>query len=73
MAFAMAGTGVISLVYWFEIYYEAGFTAYWWSSMTEPALIVIASSGRKLELASPERAVQQSVLPKATIEIRSHS
>ena len=45
MANAMAGTGVISLVYWFEIYYEAGFTAYWWSSMTEPALIVIALSG----------------------------
>ena len=45
MAFAMAGTGVISLVYWFEIYYEAGFTAYWWSSLTEPALIVIALSG----------------------------
>jgi SSS family solute:Na+ symporter len=45
MALAMAGTGVISLVYWFEIYYEAGFTAYWWSSLTEPALIVIALSG----------------------------
>jgi SSS family solute:Na+ symporter len=45
MAFAMAGTGVISLVYWFEIYYEAGFSAYWWSSMSEPALIVIALSG----------------------------
>ena len=45
MAFAMAGTGVISLVYWFEIYYETGFTAYWWSSLTEPALIVVALSG----------------------------
>jgi len=45
LAFAMAGTGVISLVYWFEIYYEAGYTAYWWSSLTEPALIVIALSG----------------------------
>ena len=45
MAFAAAGTGVISLVYWFEIYYEAGFTAFWWSSLTEPALIVIALSG----------------------------
>jgi len=45
MAYAMAGTGVISLVYWFEIYYEAGFSAYWWSSLTEPALIVIALSG----------------------------
>jgi SSS family solute:Na+ symporter len=45
MAFAAAGTGVISLVYWFEIYHEAGYTAYWWSSLTEPALIVIALSG----------------------------
>ena len=45
MALAMAGTGVISLVYWFEIYYETGYTAYWWSSLTEPALIVIALSG----------------------------
>jgi len=45
MAFATAGTGVISLVYWFEIYYEAGFSAYWWSSLTEPALIAIALSG----------------------------
>ncbi|MEZ4654822.1 MAG: sodium:solute symporter [Candidatus Eisenbacteria bacterium] len=45
LAFATAGTGVISLVYWFEIYHEAGFPAYWWSSLTEPALIVIALSG----------------------------
>ena len=45
MALAMAGTGVTTLVYWFEIYYEAGFPAYWWSSLTEPALIVIALSG----------------------------
>ena len=41
----MAGLGVISLVYWFEMYYEAGFTAYWWGAMTEPALIVLALSG----------------------------
>src|SRR5262245_24821143 len=45
MALAMAGTGVTTLVYWFQIYYEAGFPAYWWSSLTEPALIVIALSG----------------------------
>jgi SSS family solute:Na+ symporter len=42
---AMAGTGVISVVYWFELHYEVGFTGVWWSSMTEPALIVIALSG----------------------------
>ncbi len=44
MANAMAGLGVISLVYWFEIYYEAGYTAYWWGAMTEPALIILALS-----------------------------
>ncbi len=45
MANAMAGTGVISLVYWFQLHYEVGFTGVWWSSLTEPALIVIALSG----------------------------
>ena len=45
MANAMAGLGVITLVYWFEIYYEAGFTASWWGAMTEPVLIVLALSG----------------------------
>ncbi len=45
MANAMAGTGVISLVYWFELHHEVGFTGVWWSSLTEPALIVIALSG----------------------------
>jgi len=45
MANAMAGLGVISLVYWFEVYYEAGYTAYWWGAMTEPAMIVMALSG----------------------------
>jgi SSS family solute:Na+ symporter len=45
MANAMAGLGVISLVYWFEIYYEAGYTAYWWGAMTEPALVILALSG----------------------------
>src|SRR5436190_20774351 len=45
LALAMAGTGVTTLVYWFQIYYETGFPAYWWSSLTEPALIVIALSG----------------------------
>jgi len=45
MANAMAGLGVISLVYWFEIYYEAGYTAYWRGAMTEPALVILALSG----------------------------
>lgn len=45
MANAMAGTGVISLVYWFQLHWETGFTGVWWSSLTEPALIVIALSG----------------------------
>ncbi|MHC4218659.1 MAG: sodium:solute symporter family protein [Planctomycetota bacterium] len=42
---AMAGTGLISLIYWFELHYEVGFSGVWWSSMTEPALIIIALSG----------------------------
>ncbi len=45
MASAMAGMGVITLVGWFEMYYEAGFTGFWWGSLTDPALIVIALSG----------------------------
>jgi len=45
MAQAAAGLGVISLVYWFEMYYENGFTGYWWGSLTEPALIIIALTG----------------------------
>ncbi len=45
MANAMAGVGVITLVNMFEMYYEGGFSAFWWSTLTEPALIVIALSG----------------------------
>ncbi len=44
-ASAMAGTGVITLVYWYELHFEIGFTGVWWNSLTEPALIVIALSG----------------------------
>ena len=45
MAQAMAGLGVISLVFWFEMYYENGFTGYWWGTMVEPAQIALALSG----------------------------
>ena len=45
MANAMAGLGVISLVFWFEMYYENGYTGYWWGTMVEPAQIAIALSG----------------------------
>ena len=37
--------GVISLVWFFEISYEVGFSSLWWRLMEEPALIVIALSG----------------------------
>ncbi len=45
LANAMAATDVITLVYWFELHYETGFSGVWWNLMTEPALVVIALSG----------------------------
>ncbi|MCZ6837455.1 MAG: sodium:solute symporter [Planctomycetota bacterium] len=45
MANAMAGVGVITLVNYFEMRFETGFTGFWWDSLSEPALIVIALSG----------------------------
>jgi SSS family solute:Na+ symporter len=41
----MAGLGLITIVAAFEMYYDAGFTAAWWSLMTSPASLVIALSG----------------------------
>ena len=37
--------GVISMVWYFEISYEVGFSSLWWRLMEEPALIVMALSG----------------------------
>ena len=45
MANAMAGLGLITLVMWFEMYYENGFTGYWWGAITtEPVQIILALS-----------------------------
>lgn len=41
----IALVGVISLVWFFELNYEAGFTAVWWTLLEGPALIVMALTG----------------------------
>ena len=41
----MAGVGAISMVASFEMYYNAGFTASWWSQFSAPMLILISLSG----------------------------
>lgn len=41
----MARLGVLTLVWYFEINYERGFTSIWWTLMEEPVLIVMALSG----------------------------
>jgi len=41
----MAGLGLITIVAAFEMFYNAGFTAAWWSLMTSPASLIIALSG----------------------------
>jgi SSS family solute:Na+ symporter len=45
VAHAMAGLGVITLVWYFEQNHQVGYTSLWWGAMTEPALIVLALSG----------------------------
>jgi SSS family solute:Na+ symporter len=41
----IAGLGAISVVAWFEMYYEAGFTATWWELMMAPIGLIMALSG----------------------------
>lgn len=41
----MAKLGVVTLVWYFELNYDAGFTSIWWTLMEEPVLIVMALSG----------------------------
>jgi SSS family solute:Na+ symporter len=45
VADGMAMTGVITLVWFFELNYEVGYTSMWWGMMEGPALIVMALSG----------------------------
>lgn len=46
IAIGMAGMGAVSVVAFFEMYYEAGFTAVWWRDlMWMPVMLLIALSG----------------------------
>lgn len=37
--------GVISVIAWFQIYYNAGFSATWWNMMTWPIILFLSISG----------------------------
>jgi len=41
----MAGLGAISVVASFEMYYNAGFTALWWSLLMTPVVLLVSLSG----------------------------
>ena len=45
VSYGMAQLGVISLVWFWQQYYDVGFTSIWWGFMEGPALIIIALSG----------------------------
>ncbi len=45
VAFNMAQLGVITLVWYFQLNYEVGFSSIWWGLMEGPAAIVIALTG----------------------------
>ncbi len=45
VSYGMAQLGVISLVWFWQQYYDVGFTSIWWGFLENPALIVIALSG----------------------------
>lgn len=45
VAFNMAQVGIITLVWFFQQYYDAGFTSIWWGLVENPLMIVIALTG----------------------------
>jgi len=45
VAYGMAQVGVISLVWFWQQYYDVGFTSIWWGFLEGPALILMALSG----------------------------
>ncbi len=45
IAGGMSGLGAISIVAMFEMYYAAGFTAFWWHMLVFPVALIIALSG----------------------------
>lgn len=45
IAGGVAGNGAISIIAYFQIYYQAGFTPVWWDSLALPIGLVIAMTG----------------------------
>lgn len=45
VAQGMAGLGAISMVAYYEQYYQAGFAVQWWGFMTTPVMLIISLSG----------------------------
>jgi SSS family solute:Na+ symporter len=45
VSYNMAQVGVITLVWYFQLGYDVGFTQYWWGYLEGPALIVLAATG----------------------------
>jgi len=45
IAGGVAGNGAISIIAYFQIYYQAGFTPVWWDTLTLPIGLVIAMTG----------------------------
>lgn len=41
----MSGTGLVSFMVMFELFYQTGFTASWWFEILQPTLLIIAVSG----------------------------
>ena len=45
VAYNMAQVGIITLVWYFQQYYDSGFTSVWWGLVENPLMIVIALTG----------------------------
>ena len=45
VAYNMAQVGIITLVWYFQQYYDTGFTSIWWGLVENPLMIVIALTG----------------------------
>jgi SSS family solute:Na+ symporter len=45
MGEGMAGLGAISIIASFQIYYEGGFTPFWWQSVILPLSVIVAITG----------------------------
>lgn len=45
VSYNMAQVGVITLVWYFQLGYDVGFTQYWWGYLEGPSLVVLAATG----------------------------